>query len=51
MSEKDKQLLCFIDQLIEDAPTFGVLPLPFMILKERVEEIMKERDQALGVIE
>lgn len=40
----DAELLSGIDEMIKDAPGVGLCPLPFKIIRDRVAELIKERD-------
>ena len=41
----DEELLSGIDAIIEQAPSFGLCPLPFEIIRDRVAELITERKQ------
>ena len=41
----DEELLSGIDQIIEQAPSVGLCPLPFKLIRERVSELVAERNQ------
>jgi len=51
MSDTDKALLDGIAQMEKDAPAVGLCPLPFRVLYQQVETIIRERDDLLAQIE
>ena len=44
MTNQDTQLLADIDQMIEQAPEIGICPLPFKLLRERVEVLVAQKN-------
>lgn len=40
----DAELLSGIDEMIKDAPSVGLCPLPFKLIRDAVAELIKERD-------
>lgn len=46
MTDKDKDLLESIDQMISDAPKFGICSISFRALKLEVERLIREKDTA-----
>ena len=47
MTNNDQQLLDYIQQMADDAPSVGLCALPFEILKERVALIIEQKDWLL----
>lgn len=44
MTREEREILDDIEQMAEQAPSFGLCAMPFQILHTRVLEIIAERD-------
>ena len=45
--EREKLLLCFLEDCATKAVEHGICPLRFSVAKQEVESIIKERDELL----